>query len=186
MIHYVYIPGFGGHFDGARQNALGRWKTETTRATFVAMHWLDKTETFEQKYERIVAVIASIPDEHEIHLVGESAGGAMALYAFLQQRDRVVSLTTVCGYNHSADGIGLSVRIGHPAFYPLVQNVDAEIKTLTDSGRHRITTLYSRHDYVVRSRYTHIEGARDIVLGTPGHFLTIARVLLQGPRSMQL
>lgn len=185
MIHYIYIPGFGGHFDNARQKALRRWSDDSTRVTFVPMCWNDRNESYQQKFERISEVIAATPDD-EIRLIGESAGGAMAIYVFLRLRDRIKSTTTVCGYNHGAESIAASVRVHHPAFYALVCVVDAEVAELSAQDRQRITTLYSRQDHVVRAKRSRIDGTHYRVLLTPGHFLSIASVLLRGPHKMRL
>lgn len=185
MIHYIYIPGFGGRFDKLRQKALQKWSNPATHVTFVPMHWRDKNETYQQKYERVVAAIALFPDD-ETRLVGESAGGAMALYAFLRQPHLIASLVTVCGYNYHAKGIGLSVRMRQPAFYKLIQEIDTHIGNLTLDDRRRITTLYSRQDHVVRQRYSLIKDAHQRALSTPGHFWSIASVLIRGPHKMSL
>ncbi len=185
MIHYIYIPGFGERFDEARQKALRRWSDASTRVTFVPMYWNDRDEPYQKKFERIVEVIATASGD-EIRLVGESAGGAMAVYSFLRLHDSVDAVITVCGYNHGAEGIGASVRVNHPAFYALVCAVDAEIAELSMDDRRRITTLYSRHDHVVRPKRSRIDGTSHRVLLTPGHFLSIASVLLKGPRKMKL
>lgn len=182
MIHYIYIPGLGDRFDPLRRLALLRWRSRETRATLVPMRWEDKTETYEQKYARIVDVLEKLTEE-TIILVGESAGGPMALLTFSRHPEHITSTVTLCGYNHGADDISSPTRRHNPAFYSLLQETDA--LELPPDIRQRITTVYSTLDTVVTPKHTQIDGARQIVLHTPGHPTTITRVLLAGPKRLQ-
>lgn len=177
MVHLVYIPGLGDRFDPLRRLALRRWRGAGVTVTFVPMRWNDHRETYEQKYERIAEAIARI--EHgDVTLVGESAGGAMALLAFSRQRDRVGSVVTICGYNHGAADVHHYHKRTHPAFYHMMPIVDEIVGTLSSDMRRLITTIYSTRDHVVTPAHSCIDGARETVVYTPGHLLAIARVLL--------
>ncbi len=176
MTHYIYIPGFGGHFDILRRAALRRWEKDGAKATLVPMHWSDKTETYEQKCERVEQVMDESGDD-EVVLVGESAGGAMALYVYALHHARIKHVVTVCGYNHGAEDVIQFQRRRHPAFYPLLVELDKKLPTLSPDMRQRITTMYSRRDRVVEVKHSYIKGAHAIELPTPGHFLSIGYVL---------
>lgn len=119
MTHYIYIPGFGDHFNPLRKFALRRWEKDGVRVTLVPMHWSDKQEAYEQKYDRIIDAIQNVNDS-DIRLVGVSAGAAMALYAFSRDEKRFTQVITICGYSHTASDIIAFQRRRHPAFYPLV------------------------------------------------------------------
>lgn len=179
MRHIVYIPGLGDHFDPLRRLVLCTWRRRDTRVTFVPMRWNDQDETYEAKYERIASATAQIKGE-EIILVGESAGGAMALFAFARNLDHVHRLVTICGYNHGAANVHPSHRRKHPAFYHLMPVVDEVASSLSPQARRCITTIYSTRDTVVKPQYSSIEGASNLVLHTPGHLTSIARTLLRG------
>lgn len=176
MTHYIYIHGFGGSYNWLRRLALRRWKKASVRVTLVPMRWKDQVETFEQKYDRVVAEIK--PGEQTV-LVGESAGGAMALLVYMHQPDAFQSVVTVCGYNHTAEDIWQQHRRAKPAFYPTVQAVDRSLSELVHPER--VTTLYGRSDRVVVAKYSHVAGAREIQLPTRGHFVSIGYLLLKGP-----
>lgn len=176
MTHYIYIPGFGDRFDVLRRLALRRQDVPGVQTTLVPMHWSDRAEVYEQKYERIARTISS-SNSDEIVLVGESAGGAMALYAFSRQHTRVKYVTTLCGYNHGAEDIVQFQRRRHPAFYPLLLDLDEIVSNLPVPMRQRITTIYSLRDRVVEPRHSRIQGVRAVELSTPGHLFSIGYVL---------
>lgn len=176
MTHYIYVPGLGDGFDPLRRLALLRWRIGT-KVTFVPMTWDDHNRTYEQSYERIVQAIDAA-DGDEIVLVGESAGGAMALLAFSRQLDRVSRVVTICGYNHGAESVHPHHKRAHPAFYQLMPIVDGIVVKLPASARERITTIFSTRDHIVTPQHSRIQGASEKVLHSPGHLTTIARVLL--------
>lgn len=182
MIRYIYIPGLNDRFDFLRRLALRRWETENAKATLVPMRWSDKSETYEQKYQRLEDVITMYKDD-EIVLVGESAGGPMALLALLKLEPQISQVITICGYNHGADDIEPYRRRNNPAFYAMVRMTDALLPKLTSEIKAKIITVYSRRDHVVAPEHSRIEGSRELALDLKGHTLTIARQLISGPKN---
>lgn len=180
MTHYIYIPGFGDRFNALRRIALKRW---AGGVTIVPMYWSDKDETYQQKYERIIEAMDGIAAE-DVQLVGESAGGAMAMYVFSRHTERIASVTTLCGYNHGAEEIVQFQRRRHPAFYPLLQRVDRIVENLSPDMRQRITTIYSSRDHVVTPPHTRIEGTREVAMSIPGHIVSIGYFLARGLRRL--
>lgn len=180
MKHVIYIPGLGDHFDPLRRLVLATWGFRGTRVTFVPMRWNHRHESYEDKYERVARAIEAARGS-AIVLVGESAGGAMALLAFSRNLSRVDQVVTICGYNHGAADVHPYHKLRHPAFYHLMPMVDDVVTKLTRNSRERITTVYSTRDHVVTPRHSRIDGAREKVLHTPGHFLSIASTLLRSP-----
>lgn len=176
MKHYIYIPGLGDHFDPLRRLALQRWKIGA-KVTFVPMTWNDRAETYEQKYERISQAIDGAKSD-EIILVGESAGGAMALLSYSRNIDRVSRVVTICGYNHGAESVHPYHKRAHPAFYSLMPVVDDIVAQLSAEACSRITTIYSTRDHVVTPQHSRVSGANEKVLHSPGHLTSISRVLM--------
>lgn len=181
--HYIYVPGLGDRFDGLRRFALKRWNSNTTTATLVSMGWSNKSETAEQKYDRLKTVIQKSPCDRVV-VVGESAGGPMALLALSRLPNKVHGVITICGYNHGSADVHEHHRRNSPAFFATVQMTEKLIDTFTSAVRRRITTVYSTKDRVVEPHHTKIHGAHKIELHTKGHFTNIARTLLAGPESI--
>lgn len=180
MIHYIYIPGLGDKVDPLRRLALLLWRRRGARAALIPMKWAGKGETYEQKYERVAnAVRASTADE--IVLIGESAGGPMALLAYSRLSDRVGNVITICGYNHGASDIHPRHRTTHPAFYELVKTIDTVLPSFSPSLRSHMTTIYSTKDTIVTESHSKVEGAKAVAIDTPGHMRSITSFLLRGP-----
>lgn len=177
MTHYIYIPGLGGSFDLLRRLALLGWRRPNTTVTFVSMNWDDTTENWQQKYTRVKQAMKAARDD-KVVLVGESAGGAMALYAFIKNGSKYCQAITICGYNHGAADVDIGHKTAHPAFYRLVPKVDKALRGLSKDQRTRITTLYSMADKTVRPGHSRIIGAPAIVQRSGGHLRTIGRVLV--------
>lgn len=179
MIHYIYIPGLGDRFDFLRRLMLVSWRVRGAWVTFVPMRWSDNAETAEQKYTRVAKAIEQASGD-EVVLVGESAGGAMVLWAFSRHVQSVDRVVTVCGYNVGAANIEQSRRQHHPAFHPVSVEAEKAVRKLSANDRQRITTIYSTRDTTVTPEHTRIDGAREVVLRTPGHFWSIVYVLIKG------
>ncbi len=179
MTHYVYIPGLGDHFTFLRQLALWRWRRQGVDVTLVPMHWSDKTEDYEQKYQRIMKVVSD-SGSPEVILVGESAGAPLALLVLHRHAAKVVGIVTICGYNHGAADIIPYRRRRNPALYPLLKGVDSIVPQLTTSQRAAITTLFSTRDRTVTPDHSKIDGARQVELHTRGHMATIVKILVEG------
>lgn len=183
MKHYIYIPGFGTWQDLLRRLALQRWRSKSSKVSFVPMRWLDRADTYEHKYARVIRAI-ELADGDEIILVGESAGGAMALGAFARDIERVDRVVTVCGYNHGSQDIGASYRRRSPAFYTAVQESEQSLTTFSPTVRNRITTIYSITDRTVTPSHSRIDGSLAVELSSGGHLLNIARVLRGGRKGL--
>jgi pimeloyl-ACP methyl ester carboxylesterase len=149
------------------------------------MRWNDKSEIYEQKYARVARAIDSAKGD-KIILVGESAGGAMALLAFSRNLTVVDSIVTICGYNQGASDIAPYRRHHNPALYPLLKSVDQIVPLLTARQRQLITTIVSSKDRTVTPEHSVIDKAQKVVLHTPGHMMTIVRVLAKGLKAFNL
>lgn len=176
--HYIYLPGFGDHFDLFRRLVLRlKWQDQKTRVTFVPMQWANRHETYEQKYQRVeTAVIDAVGDE--ITVVGESAGGAMAMLALSRNSEKIRGVVTICGYNHGAADVHPIHKLRHPAFPELMPVIDKIVDGFDPKTRAQITTIYSTLDSVVEPQHSIIEGAKAVVLQKPGHFSNITRALI--------
>lgn len=176
----IYIPGLGDHFDSWRQWALRRWNSDDIRVSFVPMKWhAGDDESYSEKFERIATVAREAHARNErVVVMGESAGGAMALYAFSQAGDVIDRVVTLCGYNHGAPQLSPRYQSTQPAFFQLMPKVDQIVENLSEPQRQQITTFYSTHDHVVRPYRTLIDGTKVVERKTPGHLFSIAWLLI--------
>lgn len=175
----LYIPGLGDGYDGMRQIALHYWKSDEVTIYFVAMKWSRKMETYDQKYTRIMKQVHNARQTHDkIVLIGESAGGAMALYTLHQAASEIDQVVTLCGYNYGASGLALHHKVMHPAFYSVMPHVDKIVESMTETERSKIMTFYSQHDRIVKPNHTLLAGTKAQMVSTSGHIRSIAWMLI--------
>ena len=173
--HIIYIPGLGDRYDAIRRLGLALWRRPGVRVTHLPMNWSDPRESYAQKVERIRRAIEGSGDT--VTLVGESAGGAMAIGVMRELAGSVNSVVTVCGMNQGAHRVSPRLYENNKAFQEAMQTADAVVSTLTEQEKASMLTVYSSADMTVRPRDTRIDGVEAVDLRIPGHGLTIIAVL---------
>lgn len=178
--HIIYIHGLGDSFNVVRKLGLSRWRRPTTKVTLISMHWQNSTESYEEKLARISKAIECYEAE-DIFLVGESAGGAVAIAA-MQRNASVTRLVTVCGLNHRADAVDSNIYAKHPALRDAMYEADKTFNSLTSEQKAIMLTIYSSNDKRVREKYSLIPGVKTVDIEVKGHMLSIGYVLFVKPK----
>lgn len=176
----IYIPGLSDRYDILRRLALLLWRRPEVRATLVPMRWLNKHESFEEKLARLGTEIEKHSDR-QIVLVGESAGGAVAIAALKKYRDRVSRIVTVCGMNQGADVVNPVLYEKNRAFRGAMLTADKAFESLSVKDRADMFTIYSSRDGVIGEKDTLLDGVRSFDIGVPIHIVAIGYVLLLRP-----
>ena len=173
---YYYLSGLGDSLDTFRRIMLWYHRVRGRDIRLIPMRWSDTEETYQQKQQRILATIEKHKDG-EVVLIGDSAGGAMALRTLLDRPDIIDRIVTICGYNHTATALDSRYRSVNPALVTTVEANDRD-RNIFDSYADRIMTLYAAEDAVVKSKYSRIEGARSASIPGKVHQLAIVRIVL--------
>lgn len=173
--HIIYIPGLGDRYDSIRRIGLMLWRRPGVRVTHVPMRWSDPIETYTQKIERIRRVIAS--HEGKVTLVGESAGGAVAIAARRELGGGVDRVVTVCGMNQGERSVNPRLYEKNKAFHDAMLAADTITSDLSRAEKDGMLILYSSADVTVRPRDTLIDGVKAYDLKIPGHMFAILAVL---------
>jgi pimeloyl-ACP methyl ester carboxylesterase len=161
----LYIPGLGDHYDGFRKKAVAKWKLPGVRAELVSIVWYDGA-SFEEKMRRITTAIDRVaPKSDRIVLIGESAGGTLALHAAGIDL-RVSKVITLCGVTRRNTPISNYLRRRAPALDTAVGTIPEELEVPVESIR-------AVSDSVVGKRYSVAPNAKEHVLWSIGHFMTI-------------
>lgn len=168
--HIIYIPGFGDTYDGFRRTALRWWRYRNITVSMVSIDW--QFGTFRQKMAAIDAAIDVVKDK-KIVLVGESAGGGMAVYTYAHRPKDIARVVTICGKNTKPETVGRHYLEYSPAFRDLMGGLNAALQRLTDRQRRNIVSLYPFFDPVVPVRDTMVPGCQRVRLWTVGHLFTI-------------
>lgn len=169
----LYIPGLGDSYDTGRRFALKFWRLYGVHAVLIPMRWAHE-DSYDDKYTRIIDAIKTAETNGEkVVLVGESAGGSMALNVFadIPSVERVI---TICGVNSPDIEIAPSLQRRNPAFVESVKNLTGSLSSI---DVRKITTLYAIYDESVAKVYTRVPGAVARRLPGIGHLLTIALTL---------
>jgi len=176
MPKYLYITGLGENLHPIRRLLLISWRLRGKRYELIEMRWNDERETYQQKQQRILSRI-NAEKKQPVILVGESAGGAMALSMLANFSHKIDQVITICGYNHTASKINDPHRALHPA---LVQVVEFNDRHMNDIVRNsdKITNIYSLADGTIDQKYSKVGGAKHIEITTPNHQLSIVRSIL--------
>lgn len=140
------------------------------------MHWLDTAETYEQKLKRIEDEMNKHPDDR-IVIVGESAGGAMALAALERFKDRIDHVITVCGMNQGSGNVSPYLYKRNPAFHDTMVAADRTVKNLSEEQKIKLFIIYSSTDFTVRPKNTLIPGVEAFDLNMFSHAGAILYVL---------
>ena len=167
--YIIYIPGLGDNYDGMRQVALHGWRLLGVRTELIPMKWYDGA-SYEDKYERASAAIRrAVSRGYSVSLVGESAGGSMALN-LAADHPGVMNVLTIAGVTHpSIRGSATTLRRS-PAFAVSIKQL---ARSLTKLDTARIITLRGIKDSVVNERYSGVTGAKGYVVPMVGHLATI-------------
>lgn len=176
MHHIIYIPGLGDRYDGIRKLGLKLWRRKNTHVSHIPMNWLDPHETLEGKLARLNKVINKHPN-HKVTLVGESAGGAMALVASHRFKDLVHETVTLCGMNRGTGSVSPTLFKSNRAFFDAMIEAEKVIQGLSSDDKEKLHVVYSSADITVRPKNSLISGVTSHDLKTPGHMFAILNVL---------
>ena len=141
------------------------------------MNW-QSDETIEEKLGRVRSrIVAWHQREYSIVLVGESAGGCVALNALLEQPDSVQGVVTVCGLNNPYARIGQTTQLTNPAIQPALDLLAKNIKRLQPEIAARVVSIHPEYDPTVAITDTKVPGGRELGVAGKGHMSVITRYL---------
>ncbi|MDB5176614.1 MAG: hypothetical protein JWN75_282 [Candidatus Saccharibacteria bacterium] len=169
-IHILYISGLGDKYDRLRLRCLRLWKFKDVTVELIPMNW--EMGTFEQKLARIDTAINRVSGK-KVVLIGESAGGSMAVHTYARRGDALYKVTTLCGKNSQPEKVSESYYVNHPSFRESMNQLNASIDKLSDDEKERFVSIHPLYDPTVPVRETLIPGCRRVRIWTAGHFLTI-------------
>ncbi|MEP6710641.1 MAG: hypothetical protein ABJA64_02895 [Candidatus Saccharibacteria bacterium] len=174
--YIIYIPGLGDHNDGLRRFFLFFWQLFGVKTELVPMRWYDG-RSFDEKFDRVEAAIKkAVAKGYRVSLVGESAGGSMAMNVFARNNsiDRMMSL---CGVNHAHADISPQIFKKGPAFKTSVSLLNESRSVAVKNKLNRIVSVTAIADPTVSVKKNYIPGAKHITIWSIGHFTTIVLCL---------
>ncbi len=186
--HIIYIPGFGAKYDWLRSFILSKWRFKGITVDMVPMNWHEGT--FDQKMNAINKAVDRAKSKR-IVLIGESAGGSMAVHMYAHRPDDLSGVITLCGKNILPETVQQRYIDNSPAFGVSMKNLNNSIKMIPAVNRSKFVSVYPIYDPVVPVNETLLPGCRRKRLLLVGHvsviFITItvlAKVLVSVARKI--
>lgn len=171
--HVIYIPGLGDGYDRSRLFLLRLWRYRDITVELVPMLW-SVDDGFEAKRQHVYdAIDRALAKNKRIILVGESAGGSMAVNVYAARSGDISKVITLCGKNTHPETVSKKLYQKHPAFRQSMNNVNASIRRLEISDRQRFTSIYPLHDPVVPVSETLLPDCRRVRVFAYGHLVPI-------------
>lgn len=173
MKNYIlYIPGLGDGYDPIRKKALRAWSLFGVTAQLVPMVWYDG-QSYEQKYQQASDIIVRLVDSGaRVSLVGESAGGSMAINLFAAH-PKVARLITVAGVTMPTTPVAQRTLRKSSAFAASRQQLRDSLLHIDEKRRHDIYTLSALNDNIVQPQHSVIPGSHARRIFSIGHLATI-------------
>ncbi|HCH34714.1 MAG: hypothetical protein UY35_C0022G0008 [Candidatus Saccharibacteria bacterium GW2011_GWC2_48_9] len=173
--HIIYLPGLGDRYDPMRRFFLRAWSLYGAHVTMIPMRWASN-EPYNAKRARVLSALDML-DNERIVLMGESAGGSMAVSVFAAQSGTVVGTMTLCGKNTRSDNVSHRIYAHNPAFRESMQQAEALVRNLQPKQSERFVSIVPLYDPTVPVAETLIPGCQKITLPLVGHLAAILAML---------
>lgn len=171
--HIIYLPGLGDSYDVVRRACLSTWRLYGASVELVPSGWVND-EVLEAKVDRIKHAARVAADKgYRVVLLGESAGGSLALNTYAGEVGLVSGIVTLCGKNSQPENVSPRLYRRNKAFHTSMQRVGLAAKQLTREQRQRVTSIYPLYDAYVPRADTLIPDCREVKLYAVGHITSI-------------
>ena len=153
------------------------WKHAKIVVTVFDPKW-ENEEKFEVKLKRLLKLVDKETKVNPIALVGISAGGSLALNAFLERKKKVNRVVTVCSQLRHSHLTKNTTLQRSEAFKLSVEMVEKQIKSLSEFERSKILNVRSLlTDELVPTDTSIVSGSKKIEIPTEAHVITIVTAL---------
>ena len=175
--HVIIIPGLG---NGVSKHlwATQSWKKYGIIPHVFDMKWKIEENGFQEKFNRALKLVDSLSDKNSrISIVGNSAGSSFALNLYGKKRTKISKVIINCGRVRDGDWPWFTfdqATATSPSFKESVLRSQELEKTLSSNDRKKILTLRPLFDEVVPPSTVPIKGAKNKIIFSLEHSLTIA------------
>ncbi len=163
---------------GRLQFITRNWKTKYGIEVFVQrMDWKGKDQDFEKKLKRIINKIDEFSSRgYKISLLGTSAGGSVAINAYILRKNKINKVINVGG--RLREGVGTIPSLEQAtrnsiSFKESVLRCERNLKLLTKTDKQKILTIRPLYDEVAPISLMTIKGATNIQILSLEHTFSI-------------
>jgi len=173
----IILPGLGDEEELFRF-ATRNWDKFGLAVYICPFGWKDFSSPFETKLLKLLSLIDSLYSQgFEVSLIGTSAGGTAVLNAYLEKKDKIKRVVTICSPLKPCDGHILRsfknlCKINH-ILGESIQRLNNKVNLLTHEDKKKIMTVSSHFDEIIPYDASTISGARFLTIPTVEHFFGI-------------
>ena len=185
----IIVPGLGDETKKLEWVTRG-WKKHGWYPTVHSMAWRNNKESFQEKQARLLALIDQLSGQGSaITLVGTSAGGSAVMNAYMERKNVISRVVNVCGRLRVGTHTGIHSFEARTAssrtFTESVRQCELNLQKLSVENSSKIMTIRPLFgDEVVPANTVGVRGARNIVIPSGEHVLSIALAMTMYSRKI--
>ncbi|MCL5090634.1 MAG: hypothetical protein M1514_01345 [Patescibacteria group bacterium] len=173
----IIVPGLGNENKG-HELLVKWWKLWNIKTYICGLNWKIEENGFTEKLKKITDLIDKLyAPNKKISLIGTSAGGSAVLNAFIARKNKVHRIVNVCGRLRSGDALFYTFEKAaskSPSFKESVLKFEKTETKLTNQDKEKIMTIKPIWDEIVPASTVKIKGAKNILVPSIGHVLSIS------------
>jgi len=175
--HVIVLPGLGNNVKNIEWVMEG-WKKYGIIPYIFDTKWKTEESGFQPKLDRALKLVDSLINKNtKISIIGNSAGSSFAINIFGKRKKQINKVIINCGRVRDGDWpwftFDQATKLS-PSFKESVLMAQKLEKTFTNNDRKKILTLRPLFDEVVPTFTVPILGAKNIIIPSIEHSLSIA------------
>lgn len=180
-MYVIYVTGLGDTKKYGQRAAVALWRLYGVSPHFFDSNWGDKTELFENKLERLLALVDRLHKTGKpVAIVGVSAGASITLHAYAARTEQLHGVVCISGKIHHPENMHSRIMEHNPAFGQSMHGLPRSLSELSQKDRQRIRTVYSDGDKTVPLEDSKVMHAQMELVGHKNHVATIAHQITFG------
>lgn len=183
----IIVPGLGDRVEPTKW-ATNHWTKYNLTPIVHSVGWRGQAcppklqrrrGSFQEKLASLLKLIdRELALAHRVSLVGCSAGGSMAMNAYIARKKSIHRVVNVCGRLRVGETTGIRAFALHadpfPAFAESVRQCEGNLPKLSTADHRKIMTIRPIYDEVVPPDTVTVPGADNLIIPSLEHSLSIA------------
>lgn len=182
----IFVPGLGDR--EPPKFFIRLWRLWGISIILFKTGWKSQ-ESYEDKLARLIELIDKESAKENVSLIGTSAGGSLVISAFSKRKNKIIKVVVVCSRLRKGSLKGYSGfeqrTAGYDAFAKSVESSEKNIELLTRRDKEKIMTTWAWMDELVPSNTSTIDGAKNVILPSAEHMISIGLSLTLFSRSIR-
>lgn len=172
----IYIPGLGDRKKPLlwmQKYLLRGWRAYGLHVQLFVVEWTNDSP-FTDRFDQLLQLIDDLQaDGQRVSLVGASAGASTAISAYVERRNEVTGVVSICGQLRGTNEVLDPALDINPRFRDSLQRMQRNLDHLRDDDGARILTLRPYLDAVVPPDQATLRRAVNKRMSAVGHLFGI-------------